>query len=121
LHNNDLLIHNIVEGILEKKGKDVLVLDLKKIGHAFCDNFIICNADSNTQVSAIADSIEKKVKDELNVKVHHREGVDNSIWVLLDFNEILVHIFQTEYRGYYKLESLWGDAKITRIEESFNF
>lgn len=121
LTNNDLLIPNIVEGILEKKGEEIVVLDLKKIGHAFCDNFVICNADSTTQVSAIADSIEKKVKDELNIKVHHREGMDNSIWILLDFNEVLVHVFQTEYRSYYKLEALWGDAKITRIEESFNF
>ncbi|MBN2486925.1 MAG: ribosome silencing factor [Bacteroidales bacterium] len=119
--NNNLLISNIVEGILEKKGKEILVLDLKKIGHAFCDNFIICHADSNTQVSAIADSIEKKVKEGLNIKVHHREGVSNSIWVLLDYNDVLVHIFQTEFREYYKLESLWGDAQITKIEESYNF
>jgi ribosome-associated protein len=121
LTNNDLLANNIVEGILDKKGEDILVLDLKKIGHAFCDKFIICHAGSNTQVSAIADSVEKKVKDVLNTTVHHREGMANSIWILLDFNEILVHIFQTEYRRYYKLEELWGDAKITRIEESFNF
>jgi ribosome-associated protein len=121
LTNNDLLTNNIVEGILDKKGEGIIVLDLKKVGHAFCDKFVICNANSSTQVSAIADSIEKKVKDVLNVKVHHREGMANSIWILLDYNDILVHIFQTEYRQYYKLEELWGDAKITRIEESFNF
>ena len=61
------------------------------------------------------------MKDELNLKVHHREGMQNSVWILLDYNDVLVHIFQKEYRSYYKLEELWGDAKITRIEESFNF
>lgn len=116
-----LLVDNIVEGILEKKGKGILVLDLQKIGYAFCDNFIICHADSNTQVSGIADSIEKRIKEELNISVHHREGIDNSIWVLLDFEDVLVHIFQKEYREYYKLEALWGDAQISKIEESFNF
>lgn len=119
--DNNLLIDNIVEGILEKKGKDVVLLDLTKVGFAFCDNFIICHADSNTQVSAIADSIEKKVKDELNVKPHHREGIDNSIWILLDYADILIHIFQKEYREYYRLEELWGDALISRVEESFNY
>jgi ribosome-associated protein len=121
LTDNKLLIDNIVEGILEKKGKDVVLLDLKKVGFAFCDNFIICHADSNTQVSAIADSIEKKVKEELNLKPHHREGIENSIWILLDFTNVLVHIFQKEYREYYRLEELWGDALISRIEESFNY
>jgi ribosome-associated protein len=121
LANNDLLAHTIVEGILNIKGEEIVVLDLRKIGHAFCDNFIICHADSTTQVNAIADSIEKKLKDELNIKVHHREGMQNSIWILLDFNDVLVHIFQKEYRGYYKLEELWGDAGITKIEESYNF
>jgi ribosome-associated protein len=121
LANNDLLIHNIVEGILNTKGKEIVVLDLRKIGYAFCDSFIICHADSNTQVSAIADSVEKKVKDELNLSVHHREGLQNSIWILLDFNDTLVHIFQKDYREYYKLEALWGDARITEIQESFNY
>ena len=118
--NNSLLFNTILDGIFEKKGKDIVHLNLDKIENAFCDSFVICHADSNTQVSAIAASVEKKVKDELNIKVHHREGLDNSIWVLLDFNNILVHIFQTEYRDYYKLEELWGDAQITKIEESFN-
>jgi ribosome-associated protein len=114
------LVDTIIEGILEKKGNNIILLDLKKVENAFCDNFIICNADSNTQVNSISESIEKKVKEELNIRVHHREGLDNSVWVLLDFNDVLVHIFQTEYREYYKLEELWGDARLTRIEESFN-
>lgn len=118
---NNLLVENIVEGILEKKGKEIVVLDLAKTGYAFCDQFVICHAESNTQVGAIADSVEKKVRETLNFKIHHREGTENSIWVLLDFSDVLVHIFQKEYRDYYKLEELWGDAKITQVEESFNF
>lgn len=119
--NNELLINNILEGILDKKGEEIIVLNLDKVENAFCGTFIICHADSNTQVGAIADSIEKKVKEELNVRVHHREGMDNSIWILLDYSDVLVHVFQREYREYYKLEELWGDARQTRIEESFNF
>jgi ribosome-associated protein len=121
LTDNNLLIDNIVEGILEKKGKEIILLDLQKVSFAFCDNFIICHADSNSQVSAIADSIEKKVKEELNVRPHHREGMDNSIWVLLDFSDVLIHIFLKEYREYYRLEELWGDAQMSRIEESYNY
>lgn len=118
--NNDLLINNILEGILETKGKEIVLLNLEKVENAFCENFVICHAESNTQVSAIADSIEKKVKENLDVRVHHREGAANSIWVLLDFNGVIVHIFQKEYRDYYKLEDLWGDALITKIDESYN-
>jgi ribosome-associated protein len=121
LDNNNLLKNNIVEGILEKKGENIVVLNLEKVENAFVNDFIICQADSNTQVNAIADSVEKKVLDTMKVKVHHREGEHNAIWILLDYNDVLVHIFQQEYRNYYKLEELWGDAQITRIEESFNF
>lgn len=112
------LSNTIIEGILDKKGEKITLLNLEKVENAFCDRFIICQANSNTQVNAIADSIEKKVKEDLKVRVHHREGLDNAIWVLLDYHEILVHIFQTEYRDHYKLEELWGDAQITEIKES---
>ena len=116
--DTNTLSNTILEGILDKKGEQITLLNLEKVENAFCDRFIICQANSNTQVSAIAGSIEKKVKDDLNIKVHHREGLDNSVWVLLDYNAILVHIFQSEYRDHYKLEELWGDAQITEIKES---
>jgi ribosome-associated protein len=121
LDSNKLLKNNIVEGILDKKGENIIILNLEKVENAFCNDFIICQADSNTQVQAIADSVEKKVFESLQIKVHHREGQNNAIWILLDYNDVLVHIFRSEYRNYYKLEELWGDASITRIEESFNF
>jgi ribosome-associated protein len=121
LSNSNILVNNILDGILDTKGEEIIVLNLEKVENAFCSIFIICHANSNTQVSAIADSIEKKVKDELKTKVHHREGLENSVWILLDYSDVLVHIFQKEYREHYKLEELWGDAQQTRIEESFNF
>ncbi|MBN1598100.1 MAG: ribosome silencing factor [Bacteroidales bacterium] len=119
LGNNDLLLNNIVEGILEKKGQEIVDLDLTDVQNAFCDHFIICHADSNTQVSAIADSVEKKVKEELNQTAGHREGLKNAMWILLEFNGIIVHVFQKEFRDFYRLEELWGDARILKIEESF--
>jgi ribosome-associated protein len=118
LSNNNLLLENIIEGILDKKGHDVVDLDLSKIHNAICDHFIICHAESNTQVNAIADSIEKKVKENLNQRVDHREGLENAMWVLLDFTDIIVHVFQKQYRDYYRLEELWGDACLIKIEDN---
>ena len=118
--NNNLLLENIIEGILEKKGKEIVDIDLTKINSTLCDHFVICHAESTTQVGAIADSVQKHVKENLNIRVGHREGIQNATWILLDFSEIVVHIFQQESRYYYQLEDLWGDAKQTRIEESYN-
>jgi ribosome-associated protein len=120
LGDKNLLLENIIEGILEKKGKEIIDIDLTKINSPVCDHFVICHADSGTQVSAIADSVEKRVKEKLKVKVGHREGMENASWILLDYMDIVVHIFRTEMRNYYRLEELWGDASLSRVEESFN-
>jgi ribosome-associated protein len=115
LSNNNLLLDNIVEGIMERKGHDIVDLDLRKVQNAICDHFIICHAESNTQVNAIADSIEKRVRENLKQQVSHREGLENAMWVLLDFTDIIVHVFQKQFRDYYRLEELWGDARIIKI------
>jgi ribosome-associated protein len=120
LAKKNLLLTNIIEGIIEKKGREIVDIDLSRINSSICDHFIICHADSNTQVTAIADSIEKHVRDNLKQKVGHREGLENALWILLDYHDIVVHIFQREIRSYYQLEDLWGDAKILKIEESYN-
>jgi ribosome-associated protein len=120
LAKKNLLLTNIIEGILEKKGREIVDLDLSKINSSICDHFIICHADSNTQVIAIADSVEKRVRDYLKQNVGHREGLENATWVLLDYYDIVVHVFQREVRNYYRLEELWGDARISKIEESYN-
>lgn len=100
----------IAEAMLEKKGKGVCALDLKKIGTAITDWFVICNADSTTQVNAIADNVEEKMIEKCGRKVVRMQGKENGFWVILDYMNIVVHIFQTEYRNFYRLEDLWADA-----------
>ncbi len=117
--NNKELIHTILEGIQDKKGKGIINVDLKKVQNAICQNFIICHGDSNTQVNAIADSVEGKVIEELNQKTWHKEGYGNCHWILLDYFDTVVHIFQKEYRDFYKLEDLWADAHVEHIEVDY--
>ena len=104
----------ILEAIREKKGHDIVSIDLSEIENSICDFFIICHGESVTQVGAITESIEKKLKEEALIRAHHVEGLQNSQWVLLDYYDILVHVFQEEYRSFYKLEELWADGKLTR-------
>ena len=107
----------IVKGIQEKKGTDIVILDLKHIGNAIADFFVICTGASDTQVDAIYDSVEKEVLNGANEKPWHREGFQNKEWILLDYVNVVVHIFRNNVRSFYGLEELWGDAVITRIEE----
>lgn len=114
---NAELIHMIIQGILEKKGQDVLSIDLSNLQNSVCSNFIICHAESNKQVFAIADSVQDIVKLNLNEQVHKKQGLNNAQWIVLDYVNTVVHIFQKESRDFYKLEDLWADGIITRIEE----
>lgn len=115
--NDDKLLACIIEGLLEKKGKEVVNVDLRKLDYAACDYFIICHGDSATQVRALADSVEENAEEKLKLKVRHREGLENAQWMLLDYGNIVVHVFQKEAREYYRLEDLWGDADITMIRD----
>ncbi|HLF52724.1 ribosome silencing factor [Flavobacterium sp.] len=117
--NNDDLLANIIKGIEEVKGNDIDILDLREIDNSPCDYFVICNGNSNTQVSAIVNSIQKTVSKELKDKPWHIEGMENAEWVLMDYVNIVVHVFQTQIREYYNIESLWGDAKITTIQNKY--
>jgi ribosome-associated protein len=108
----------IMEAIQEKKGHQIVSIDLSEVENSICECFIICHGESNTQVSAIVDSIEKKLKEESGIRAHHVEGLKNSQWVLMDFFDILVHVFQEEYRSFYRLEELWADGKVTRVMEA---
>ena len=110
------LIDAIVEGVQRKKGEQIIDLDLTKLDNTECDHFIICHGNSNTQVDAIARSVEETVAEETGEKAIHTDGYRNSEWILLDYSDIMVHIFQKELRGHYDLESLWADARI----KSFN-
>lgn len=111
----ELLSDAIVEGILEVKGRNISVLNLKDIHNRVCDYFIICQADSNTQVNAIAGSVEEMVKKRTGERPYRKEGFENSEWILVDYVTVVVHIFQTEVRNFYNLESLWADAEVTEI------
>jgi len=111
------LIAAIVEGIQRKKGIDIVKIDLTKINHTECKYFIICHGNSNTQVDAISHSVEDTVIEYLNEKAWHTDGYQNSIWVLLDYADIMVHIFQRDARSFYDLENLWADAQIELIKE----
>lgn len=108
----------IIEAIREKKGHEIVSIDLRQVENSICECFIICHGESDTQVGAITDSIEKKLKEESGIRAHHVEGRQNSQWVLLDFFDILVHVFQEEFRSFYSLEELWADGIVTRVVES---
>lgn len=108
----------IADAMIEKKGQDVVSLDLQKIGTAISDYFVVCNADSSTNVLAIADNVEDKMIEHCNRKVLRSQGRENAFWVILDYGDIVVHVFQTAYRAFYRLEDLWADAhKIEYSEE----
>lgn len=111
------LNHLIVEGIRDKKGKNIIQLDLRKLGDAPADFFIICEGDSNTHVKAISDSIYKKVKEELHTMPSHTEGSTNAKWILMDYFNTVVHVFYPETRQFYEIENLWSDAESTEFAE----
>ena len=111
------LIETIVTAIQDKKGKDIVSLDLSGFDGAICSHFVVCNADSTAQVAAIADGIEQEVYEKLGEKLWRIEGQQNAFWIAMDYVDVVVHIFQTPYRAFYRLEDLWADAEKTVYEE----
>ena len=105
------LVEAIVDSIDDVKGEDIKILDLKEIDNAVSEYFIICSGNSNTQVAAIAANVEKKVRNTIKERPIHVEGNENAQWVLLDYGNVVVHVFQKPVRAFYDLESMWGDAK----------
>ncbi len=108
---------SIVKGIFEKKGHNVLKIDLRKLENRIADFFIICHGTSTSQVNSICDSVEDTVRKKTGEKPLHIEGLDNCYWVLLDYGNVIAHIFLEEYRNFYSLESLWADALIEAVED----
>src|SRR5688572_19389307 len=102
----------IVKGMEEKKGHDIVVMDLRSLSGAVTDYFVICHADSDRQVEAIAKSVEEEVYKAMNEDPWGREGFENSEWILLDYVNVVVHVFQKEKREFFGLEELWGDAEV---------
>lgn len=103
----------ILEGIRKVKGYDIRIIDLSTINYSECGYFFICHGTSTTQVNAIAQSVEKSVKDQTGEDARHTEGYRNALWILLDYGDTVVHIFHKETRKYYDLEGLWSDASFT--------
>lgn len=111
------LLNAIVEGIHRIKGLEIVKIDLRKIENTECKYFIICHANSTTQVDAIAHSVEDTVEEMTKERAWHKDGYQNSIWILLDYADVMVHVFQRDTRKFYDLENLWADAKIELIKE----
>ena len=118
--SNTKLLKIIVESIKEKKGKNIIQIDLSKLDNPLTDYFIICHGTSTTHVESIASNVEKQVKNQLLMKIKHVEGKNNAQWVLIDLHETIVHIFLEDARQRYNLEQLWADGKVTCIKDDAN-
>ena len=111
IDNTNILLENIVNAIQDVKGKEIISLDLRKIDSAICKYFVICTGTSNTHVSAIEGSIKKSIAKDTGEKPWHVEGSNAGEWVLMDYSDIIVHIFQEKIREFYNIEGFWGDAR----------
>ena len=119
IESKSILLDEIVNGIENVKGEDIQILDLTELDNTPCDFFVVCSGNSNTQVSAILGSVQKNVSKSLKEKPFHTEGSDLAEWVLIDYVDVVVHVFQKQIREYYNIEELWGDAKTTQIDSNY--
>jgi len=108
----------IVLGMLEKKATDIVLIDLRKVKHAVADFFVICSGNSDTQIDAIADSVEDELIKKAKTKPWKKEGFENKEWILIDYVDVVAHIFNKEKRVFYALEELWADAIVTQFEQN---
>lgn len=111
------LIDSIVKGIQDKKGLEIVILDLAKLNSTVCDYFVICHGTSRTHAVALADAVEEVAKKQTGQYPRRREGFSNGEWILLDYLDVVVHVFQEPVRNFYKLEGLWADAPRTMVSE----
>jgi len=112
----DMLADIVVQGMQERKGIDIVKLNLKKLPNTITDYFVICHGTSRAQVEAIAESVQAEVKKAIGINPWHKEGYDNAEWILLDYFDVVVHIFIEDARNFYKLEKLWADADRTNVQ-----
>lgn len=118
LTKSSKIIKTIIHAIQQKKGENILSLDLRKIPEAVADFFIICEADNQPQIRAISDFVEQEVKKKCDDNPYRHEGLKHLHWVLIDYINVVVHIMLPETRKFYKLEEMWNDAKVEKAEES---
>jgi ribosome-associated protein len=112
LNKNSKIFKTIIKAIQEKKGENIISLDLRKIHEAVADFFVICQANSQPQIRAITDFVEEEVKKKCGESPYHHEGKGNMHWVILDYVNVVVHIMMPEQRKFYKLEEMWSDAEL---------
>ena len=113
----NILLENIINAIKDVKGKEIISLDLRKIDSAICKYFVICTGTSNTHVNSIESNIKKTISRDLGEKPFHIEGNNIGEWVLMDYSDIIVHVFQEKTRAFYNIEDFWGDAKFKNYKE----
>jgi len=111
-------VEKIVDYIHEIKGKEVVSIDMKNVGPSIADYFIICHADSDRQVDAIAHNIIDKIKEEIKITPWHKEGFENSQWILIDYANVIVHVFIKDQREFYNLEDLWADGEFATYDDN---
>lgn len=117
---SEKLCQIVVKGMQEKKAEDIVVLDLREVNNSVSDFFVICSGSSDTQIDAISESVEEEVYKIDHENPWHKEGLHNKSWVLLDYVDVVAHVFNKKEREFYNLESLWGDAKIEVIEDEIS-
>jgi ribosome-associated protein len=113
------IVRSAIEGVSDIKGENLVLLDLRGLDNAVCDFFIVAEAQSTTQVNAMADAVHKRVREEANDKPWHVEGAQQSEWVLMDYVSTVVHLFQREARAFYDLEGLWADAPSLALPQQY--
>ena len=118
MKSKDKTLTNIIKGIESVKGENISIIDFTEIENTICKYFVICDCQSNTQVNAISSSIKRVVSKNLKEKPLSVEGLENKNWILLDYIDVVVHVFKKEFREIYDLEELWGEAKIIRLDEN---
>jgi ribosome-associated protein len=112
------LVESLLEGLQENKAIDIVKIDLRNIESSVCKYFLICHGTSTTHVNGIAASAEEYVRKKIKEKPWRFEGHQNSQWILLDYADVVVHVFQKKYRDFYQLESLWADATVSKIQNA---
>jgi ribosome-associated protein len=115
--SNEQIVEKIVEGIQERKGKNIVVVNLTKLKEAPCSYFVICEGDSSVHVNSIGNSIKDWVREQIKVKPYATDGFENSEWIAMDYGQIIVHVFQRPVRAFYDIEHLWADAQLKKLED----
>jgi ribosome-associated protein len=118
LTKNSKLIKTIINAIQEKKGENIISLDLRKVNEAVADFFIVCEASNQPQVRAISDFVEQEIKEKCDEDPYRHEGMKNLQWVLIDYVNVVIHVMLTETRKFYKLEEMWSDAVAHEHDEN---